>query len=281
MIFIGKIHEFIELETLDENSCSIFSSPKEGSLIVLWFLTNNNEFLIDGKTYYFKKNQVVFLTEFHKVIVVKKGKVNFLRFNRPFYCVVDHDKEVSCKGLLFFGASQLPIINVCHKNLEHFKTLWKNFAIEIEYQDNLQKEMLQMMLKRYLILCARLYKEQQNLTKNTDELDVIREFNFLVEQYFKTKHKVVDYASMLYKSPKTISNIFAKQHSKSPLKYIQERITLEAIRLLCYNDISIKEVAFELGFRDVQTFSRFFKKQEGVSPSIYRENCGSGIIANT
>jgi AraC-like DNA-binding protein len=46
---------------------------------------------------------------------------------------------------------------------------------------------------------------------------------------------------------------------------------LEARRLLKYTDKSIKEIAFEIGFEEIQTFSRFFKNYEGVSPSDFRE----------
>ncbi len=47
---------------------------------------------------------------------------------------------------------------------------------------------------------------------------------------------------------------------------------LEARRLLRYSDLQIQEVAYEIGYDDIQTFSRFFKKQEGVSPSEFKSN---------
>ena len=150
------------------------------------------------------------------------------------------------------------------------------FSIEMKFKDNLQIGMLQMMLKRYLILCTRLYKEQFHLPEEIQSTDLIREFNFLVEKHFKSKHTVVEYADLLNKSPKTVSNTFSKINSKSPLQYIQDRRMIEARRLLMYSDSHIKEIAVEIGFEDVQTFSRFFKKQEGISPSEYRNPVVSG-----
>jgi hypothetical protein len=64
-----------------------------------------------------------------------------------------------------------------------------------------------MMLKRLLILCTRVYKEQTELTTFDKKLDIVREYNYLVESNFKTKHQVADYAEMLNKSPKTLSFI--------------------------------------------------------------------------
>ncbi|PCI33250.1 MAG: AraC family transcriptional regulator [Flavobacteriaceae bacterium] len=272
MKFIGNSNEYLRFETLEQTDYSVFKEIKEESLTVLWFQENDNEFVIDGKIYTFHKNQIIFLTEFHKVTANHFNSTRFLRFNRTFYCVIDHDAEVGCKGLLFYGASQLPIINISKKVLLQFETLWVMFKIEMQSKDNLQIGMLQMMLKRYLILCTRLFKIQDKYPEEKIETDIIRDFNFLVEQHFKTKHTVTEYADLLNKSPKTLSNLFSKIGSKTPLQYIQERKMLAARRSLRYTNMQIQEIAYEIGYDDLQTFSRFFKNQEGVSPTVYKEN---------
>lgn len=281
MKFIGDTNEYLHLEIVTSSSCTILKEIVEGSLTILWFQEDDNSLKIDGKTYLFKKNQIVYLTEFHKIEVIKIHEIRFLRFNRPFYCILDHDVEVSCKGVLFFGASQLPTITLKGDDLEKFVTLWKMFLIEMDSNDSLQIDMLQMMLKRYLILGTRLYKQQESYPTEKVQSDVVREFNYLVEQHFKEKHTVAEYAALLFKSPKTLANIFSKLGNKTPLRYIQERKMLESRRLLCYTDYSIKEIAFEIGFGDIQGFSRFFKKNEGVSPTEYKEKHQQGIIDNS
>ena len=281
MKFTGNTNEFIELAKLETSTNSILNETEMNSLTILWFRTDNNELIIDGLTHRFSKNQIIFLTEFHKVSILSNGTTNYLRFNRSFYCVIDNDTEISCKGILFFGSSQLPIIQIPDDEIDHFETLWKMFTIEMKTQDNLQMGMLQMMLKRYLILCTRLYKAQQLFPIEKNDTDLIREFNFLVEQHFKVKHTVTEYAYLLNKSPKTISNTFSKIGVKTPLQYIQARIMLEARRLLAYTPKPIKEIANDLGYDDIQTFSRFFKKQEGLSPTKYKENNTLGTIANS
>jgi AraC-like DNA-binding protein len=277
MKFIGGIKEYLYLVTNDKESCKILKENIENSLTILWFTKLiPNKLIIDGKEYVFAKNDIVFLTEFHNVLPKKINGVRLLRFNRPFYCILDHDIEVGCKGILFFGASQLPFIQIPDQELEKFETLWKMFTIEMQSNDNLQIEMLQMMLKRYLILCTRIYKSQANYPNKNRDTDIIREYNFLVEKHFKTKHTVAEYANLLNKSPKTISNVFAILGTKSPLQYIQDRKMLEARRLLNYSSRQIKEIAYEIGFEDIQAFSRFFKKQEGISPSKFKEKNQSG-----
>jgi AraC-like DNA-binding protein len=100
----------------------------------------------------------------------------------------------------------------------------------------------------------------------------VREYNYLVESNFKTKHQVADYAEMLNKSPKHYL-IYSKNTTKIiTLQIIQDRTILEARRLLRYSDKSIKEIAYEIGYEDIQSFSRFFKKIEGVSPSDFKKD---------
>jgi AraC-like DNA-binding protein len=95
-------------------------------------------------------------------------------------------------------------------------------------------------------------------------MDIIRRFNLLVEASFREKHSVKEYADFLNKAPKSLANLFKKLGSNTPLQFIQNRLLLEAHRLLKYSDKSISDIGYELGFSDIQAFSRFFKNQEGV-----------------
>jgi len=272
MKFLGNTKEYLQLQILESQDDNVLEEFIEGSLTILWFRSDSNELIIDGEEHIFTKNQLVFLTEFHRIKIKNIENIRFLRYNKPFYCILDFDAEVSCKGVLFYGASQLPIIKIPDDKLEKFEILWKMFTIEMASKDSLQRDMLQMMLKRYLILCTRIYKKQINYPKDIPNSNIIREFNYLVELHFRTKHTLTEYADLLFKSPKTISNIFSKIGSKTPLQYIKDRITLEARRLLRHTDMQIQEIAYDVGYKDIQTFSRFFKQQEGVSPSKFKEN---------
>jgi len=271
MRFNGSTDEFLLLDEVSGHNCHVLTERVESNLSIIWNTAEKAALIIDKVEYVLEKNQLIFLTEFHHVQTKKVDEIRLVRFNRPFYCIKDHDSEVGCKGILFFGASNVPIIDIPEEEMEKFETLWKMFEIEMQSKDKLQIEMLQMMLKRFIILCTRLSKEQNDITLDPETHDLIREFNYLVETHFKAKHSVAEYADLLFKSPKTLSNFFAKHKQKSPLATIQERILLEARRLLAYTDMPVKEVAYEIGFDSVQTFSRFFKKKEGASPMEYRK----------
>ncbi len=271
MYLKGPTDEYFELRVLDNNDCEVIKESIESSLSILWFQDDQSELKIDGKSKRFYKNEILFLTEFHKIEINRIGVIQFIRFNRSFFCIIDHDSEIGCKGVLFFGSSNIPVIQIPKTDLRKFESFWKMFLLESEEQDSFQIEMIRTMLKRYVILCTRIYKDQNSLI-NEDETSLIRDFNFLVEQHFRDKNKVADYAALLNRSPKTLSNIFQKHSSKSPLQFIQNRKILESKRLLGYSDLQVQEIGYQVGYDDVQSFSRFFKKQTGFSPLSYRMN---------
>ncbi len=269
----GKNKEFLELISDSNELHHNEYLHSENELLFIWIKDETTIVEIDGIEINLKSNSIIAFTPFHKFKFLSLKENRIIRFNKDFYCILNHDKEISCKGLLFYGAGNPPLIQIPENEIEKIEILWKMFEIEMKSKDELQLEMLQTMLKRFIILCTRIYKEQHNhihLIKN--ELDIIREFNYQVETHFRTKHTVQEYADILNKSAKTLANIFNKISTNTPLQIIQERRMIEARRLLKYTDKSIKEIAYELEFEDIQSFSRFFKKYEQISPSEYKNN---------
>ena len=272
MIFKGKNNDTIEVIDLNPENMYTLTNTKNSELSLLWFKSPNNKVTIDSIEYAIDKNELISFTEFHSINAASIESVVLVRWNRAFYCVVDHDSEVGCKGILYYGASKIPIIKPDNKDLEVLTIVFKMLLLEMQSKDSLQLEMLQMMLKRLLILCTRIYKNTYlGNDVSVKNKDIIREYNFFVEQHFKTKHTVKEYADLVYKSPKTLSNIFKKHGNVTPLKYIHNRIILEARRLILYTDKSVSDISYLLGFSDVQSFSRFFKKLEGISPQNFRK----------
>ena len=271
MIYQGKQNEYFEIQSVDNDNYRSFRPIVSGALQLLWFLSDGNKLIIDGIPHSFDTNQIISLSQHHRVEYENITAMKMLRFNSEFYCVLNHDSEVGCKGILYYTPAKIPIVQIDGPELMVMADAWDVTDMELEMKDSLQLEMLEMQLKRILILCTRMYKKQGNMACIDDnQHDLVREFNFLVEKNFREFHSVSHYADLLYKSPKTITNTFKKIGEKSPLQAIHDRIMLESKRLLHYTKKDISEIAYELGFESVQGFSRFFKKQAGISPSDFR-----------
>ncbi|MEM0997425.1 MAG: helix-turn-helix domain-containing protein [Bacteroidota bacterium] len=201
-------------------------------------------------------------------------RATVLSFNKPFYCVELHDAEVSCNGLLFNGAAPSPMIHLDAPDVRSFTLLLEVVRDEMGTADTIQLEMLQLLLKRWIIKSARIARDQLTVHNqgNDQEIDVLRAYSALVEKHFREWHKVGQYAEKMLRSPKTLSNLFRKYGSPSPSEIITERIVLEAKRELIYTKNSVKQIAYGLGFDDPAHFSRYFAKAVGNSPVRFREN---------
>ncbi|MDM1043039.1 AraC family transcriptional regulator [Empedobacter falsenii] len=98
----------------------------------------------------------------------------------------------------------------------------------------------------------------------------LAKFNMLIDEFYKEEKSVVFYAEKLHISANYL-NILCKKHLKvSATQLIQQRIIIESKRLLKSGDLSIKEIAFDLGFTDHAYFSNFFKAQTNITPSEFR-----------
>ncbi len=271
MVFSGPNEEYLEVSSpSDSGRCSL-SEHSSDMITFLWAESDANHVTIDGIPIFIGRNEILCITSAHQVAEGTLSVFRKIRFDRSFYCIVDHDKEVGCRGLLFFGAAQIPIIKLSLTEYHSLEEIWANLQMEMRNSDYLQMEMLQTILKRFIISCTRIYRRQGKLDELTSSAyDVVREYNYLVELHYKELHTVADYAHLMHKSPKTLSNLFSKLAEKSPLQIIQHRRLLAARRLLSHSDLSIQEVGYELGFQESQSFSRFFKKYDGKSPSQYR-----------
>ncbi len=272
-------HKFKEFSTSaifnvgNEIDLKVFQTPKQTELYTfIWAQTETIDIVIDSIPFIIQPNSILALTPIQYLQYISGGDAIVYQFNREFYCIKDHDHEVSCVGILFFGNTNIPIIHLDKTEQHKFQTLHDVFIDELETKDNIQAEMLRMLMARFIIKSTRLLKEKEGIveTAKSSKIELLRSYNFLVEQHFKTEHSVTFYAEKLFKSPKTLSNNFAKLN-RSPLQIIHERVVLEAKRLLIYTDKTAKEIAYEVGFEDASHLSRLFKKHTLQSPSDFKK----------
>lgn len=95
------------------------------------------------------------------------------------------------------------------------------------------------------------------------------EFKLAVERNLSDQHDVKTIAEKLALHSSTLYNIVKENSGISPKEWITSRLMMEAQRKLQYTNISVKELAYELGFNDPGYFSRLFKKNTGKTVSQY------------
>jgi AraC-like DNA-binding protein len=91
-----------------------------------------------------------------------------------------------------------------------------------------------------------------------------------IDRRFSEWHQVTHYADRLGYSPRTLNRLAQAHTGRSAKQLIDERVVLEAKRLLSHGDAPVAEIAELLGFDDPSNFSAYFRSRAGVTPGAFR-----------
>ncbi|SMO52316.1 AraC-type DNA-binding protein [Chryseobacterium rhizoplanae] len=268
------------LEIFSEENLENFNGNRFRTDIKVFFIPSGYELTVDFNHYKTKKPSLFFLTNQHLSIQKGKDESILLFYNRDFYCIQIHDKEVACDGLLFHNVFEIPFVELDPSETTLIKDLFQNIKDELEWKDSSAEEMIRTYVKQIIIRATRKWKKQ-NLDNETlripgNELDIFRDFSRHLEIHFREKHNVAEYADLLHIAPKTLTHKFKNLNLDSPNQFIINRILLEAKRLLFYTDKPVKEIAYDLGYEDPAYFNRLFTNKTGNTPANFKKNYSSG-----
>ncbi|MPS64101.1 MAG: AraC family transcriptional regulator [Chryseobacterium sp.] len=267
-------------ETFSEHNLQTFKDSNYKSEIKVFYVPSGYELTVDFKHYTTENPVLFFLTNQHLTVENGIEESHLLYYNRDFYCIQIHDKEVACDGILFHNVFEIPFVELDENENFTIQNLFQNIKDELEWKDSSAEEMIRTYVKQIIIRATRKWKKQ-NLDNDeikipSNELDVFRDFSRHLEIHFRKKHNVADYADLLHIAPKTLTHKFKSLNLESPNQFIINRILLEAKRLLFYTDKPVKEIAYDLGYEDPAYFNRLFTNKIGSTPTNFKKNYTSG-----
>ena len=269
------------LEHFSQDNFESVERIKSQPYIKVLYFPAGYELTVDFTHYKTESPSLFFIT--YQLLDIKNGnadEASLLYYNRDFYCIQIHDKEVACDGLLFHNVFENPKVELNDAENEIIKSLFNNIKDELQSKDSSSEEMIRTYLKQIIIRATRKWKIQniqtENLKINHQEVDVFRDFSRYLEIHYKEKHHVSDYAEMLHIAPKTLTHKFKNLNLESPNQYIINRILLEAKRLLFYTEKTVKEIGYDLGYEDPAYFNRLFTQKVGSTPINFKKNYSSG-----
>lgn len=243
---------------------------------ILWIQKGTNTHNIDFTPIELKPNSLLFINK-NSVQAFDKnnqleGKAIF--FTDSFFCKSEKDNNYLISNYLFNNPYSISQIILEDNVASHMTMLFK--LIEIEFQkgkDDFQSDILKMHLHSILLLSEREQNKQNlhNSKKNTDN-DIVMQYKKNVEKYFRTLKKVSAYSSQMGISEKKLNQATTTILDKSPKEIINDRIILEAKRLLVYTSSNIKEISYYLGFEEPTNFIKFFKKYSYTTPIAFRSS---------
>ncbi|NML69279.1 AraC family transcriptional regulator [Chryseobacterium sp. RP-3-3] len=120
---------------------------------------------------------------------------------------------------------------------------------------------------------AMIFLGENNLEVSNENraIQLTRTFRILVRKEFKTMKSPSAYAEALNISRGYLTDVIREVTGKSAQYWIHQEVLIESKRLLSFTHLTVKEIAYELGYSDHAYFSRLFSKVEGCPPSEFRD----------
>ncbi len=228
---------------------------------------------IDFINYVIRNNSISFLPpgQVHNLKDSSIKNCTILIFNVDFiYKTSENSTLLKQLDLIF---NQSPILDLDKNGLNELRTTLSIIETELK-KETLNRDILFHSLNLLLFQILSFYKENQKIPSQTTAISKERYFHFLelVESNYCKEHSVQYYANRMNIHPKRLNEVTQFASGENALYLVQKRILVEAKRLLFYNTLSIKEIAYQLGFEDVSYFSKFFLKNIGLRPSAFKES---------
>ena len=236
----------------------------------------------DVSEYELRKDQLLCFSPYQPFLIQAESGLQgvAVHFHSDFFCIVKHQKEVSCNGVLFNNIYEPPFVLLAEKERDDLLVILEDMKKELAESNLAQHELIVSYLKIFLIQSTRIKLKQSskgNLAiEDKSEPFLLQSLKDAIEKNFKEKHSPSDYANLLNTNARNLASLSKKYFDKTITNLITERIIIEAKRELYLTSKSIREIAFDLGFSDEFYFSRFFKNCTDISPSLYRETVGFG-----
>lgn len=254
---------------LDKYSNEMF---RAGAFFYILVETGTAEFVIDCHSYIIGKGDML--------LVAPRMSVKLMRKSSDFgTCGL-------CMEPFFFDS--LSIGNYVYKRL--YNSSHTTYVLRLEDSDTVHiRKTLDLMshyltsdhpaemagsLVNFLLLQITEIFHSQNVhpagrVKHSDAL--FRLFRKLLAENYRKEHELQFYADSLHISQTYLSRVIRQISGKTVNNYIAEALYTDARRLLVFTDLTVKEIAEQLGFSDQSSFGKFFKKKSETSPANFRD----------
>ena len=144
---------------------------------------------------------------------------------------------------------------------------------ELTNSHSQKTEVLSGYLKIILIFLLRQRSIIYRSSFKADMSVLAKKFFDLLERRYHVNKKVSEYADELAVTPNYLNQIVKQETGMSASANIRKRLLLQAKRMAIVQDVSMKTIAYKLGFEDTGHFSKFFKMGCGCNFTTYRKTC--------
>ena len=263
----AKGKEFkIERNVCHDAHVEVAFSHRHTFYALYWIHWGEGEHMIDFEHYAILPNRMFFVKpeQVHLLRVGSKVCYSALQFTEefmwPFYAE---------KGSMVLREESGVYRDLDRSEQERMRVLFD--LVSAESAGNLPDS--ETLLRAEIDLLMLEWKRMGRVEASRQSLpDILIRYRKLINEKFLDCRQVSEYARMLGVTPNYLNVLSQRCVGVSALSLIHRRIMLEIKRLLLRTDLDVSEIAYAMRFNELSYFSRFFKRNAGVTPNEFRRS---------
>ena len=224
------------------------------------------------------------------LVFVAPGQIINVNINKDYkpqgYALLFHPDLIRGTSLgkhiddyTFFSYEIKEALHLSEKERKIVLDCFAKIQYELEHAiDKHSRTLIASNIELFLNYCMRFY-DRQFITRNEANKDTLEKFETLLNEYFQSDKpqtvglpSVTYCAEQLHLSTNYFGDLVKKESGKTALEYIQLKIINTAKEKILSGKKSVSEIAYELGFKYPQHFTRLFKQHVGYTPNEYRSS---------
>ncbi|WP_288243582.1 helix-turn-helix transcriptional regulator [uncultured Chryseobacterium sp.] len=251
------------------------------SFYKITFITRNKGRLKYGRNYYdYNEGSMLFLAP--------NQLVGSTDYNSETYCYIllihpdfllGSPLARKIKQYAYFSYSSNEALHLSDSEKEIILSVYRMMEQELNSRvDEFSQEVVIAHIELLLSYVNRFYK-RQFITRKAVNNDILQKLEMILDYYLNDENSLVhglptvQYLSdQLNISPGYLSDVLRTVIGKNTQQYIREKLTEKAKERLISTDLTVGEIAYELGFEHPQSFSKMFRVQTGLSPIEFRNS---------
>mgnify|MGYP000137020262 CR=1 FL=1 len=202
-------------------------------------------------------------------------------FTEEFFAVSSDHPGLLAKLPFLYGGPVPPILCLTPAEGRRVDRLFRQLHADAAQPLLGRDDLVRAYLTILLTLTRQFLEERKPLPSPRATTDLLsRRFRLLLEEKFPELLDVSDYAKRLHVSRTHLNDHLQRETGRSAGELIQDRILLEAKRLLTHTSLTVAQIAYQLGFQDPSYFGRFFRRSAGQTPGEFRDRAQTDLIAS-
>ena len=264
-----------QVEVFDANRHFSVKYPHRHDFFeVLYLLKGSGYHVIDTNKYEIKPPCVFFMSpgQAHKLELSNDIEGFIFIFTADFYLLNRSNQNSLIEFPFFYTIHQdnPPLLLQNENDIRFLESLFRQGISEIRDTAESNTEMLRSILDLILTTCAARYQVTEILLNKGKGQILVKRFFHLVEENHLKNLSMSDYSGMIGVTPNHLTQTVKLLTGKTSSQIIKAKQLLEIKRLLVHTNLSVSEIANQLNFEDQSYFTKFFKRETGITPIQYR-----------